>query len=179
MRSNILSKLIFASCVWYSDRAYYIQPLLRATYSSMIAASCRLCYVASWRRPCWNRLFFGQFSTLSNPNQTRSENIPDTRYPILVHVYSSINMNSTAVAVQYGSRSKALVCYHKYYFVLNRAKWPPYWGKTPCAFHVMSAISQSRLAILTALYRDTTMYFNRLLIAFTRGGGLGVVGASD
>ena len=23
MRSNILSKLIFASCVWYSDRAYY------------------------------------------------------------------------------------------------------------------------------------------------------------
>ena len=23
MRSKILSKLIFASCVWYSDRAYY------------------------------------------------------------------------------------------------------------------------------------------------------------
>ena len=23
MRSNVLSKLIFASCVWYSDRAYY------------------------------------------------------------------------------------------------------------------------------------------------------------
>ena len=23
VRSNILSKLIFASCVWYSDRAYY------------------------------------------------------------------------------------------------------------------------------------------------------------
>ena len=39
-----------------------------------------------------------------------------------------------------------------------RAMRLPYWGKPAYSFQVMRAISQSRPAILIALYRDTALY---------------------
>ena len=46
--------------------------------------------------------------------------------------------------------SKAVVCQSSMAAVLG--------ARRPCSFQVMGAVPQSRLAILTALYRNTALY---------------------
>ena len=47
----------------------------------------------------------------------------------------------------------------------SRAIWPPYRGKPPYPFQIMSANSPAApKAILTALYRDTALYWQTALL---------------
>ena len=73
MRSNILSKLIFASCVWYSDRAYYGY-LCAFRLPGAVGMFLLVCMYGLWQRLCGNTFPKDKGGVLS-PYGTRHLNI--------------------------------------------------------------------------------------------------------